>query len=121
MPQYQVRYITRNVSNFNKGWETLSNILENSQSTSNKKGLGYPKKSKTLSKKEIRRNIFYPTTRPKRNNNSKTIKIWVPKTNNSLIRNKYINTFLETIHKNENYILRGILNPIGFGFLRPNS
>ena len=31
----------------------------------------------------------------------KNIRVWVPKTNNSLIRKKYINNFLETVYKNK--------------------
>ena len=49
--------ITKNVSNFNKGRETLSKIIDSSQSVSSRKGLGYAKKSKAPPKKEIRRNI----------------------------------------------------------------
>ena len=38
--------ITKNISNFNKGRENLSRIIENSQPASNKKGLGYVKNSR---------------------------------------------------------------------------
>ena len=48
--------INKNISNFNKGRENLSKIIENSQSTSNKMGLGYkkiekPKKSEKFKNK----------------------------------------------------------------------
>ena len=103
--------ITRNVSNFNKGRENLSKIIETSQSVSNKKGQGYTKKSVAPPKiKQNERNISKPKStivQPKRDQNSKTIKIWVPKTNNSLIRNKYIKSFLENVHKSQNYLYKG--------------
>ena len=50
----------------------------------------------------------------------KTIRIWIPKTNNNLIRNKYIKSFMGTVHFNDNLFLKGTLNPIWFGFLRFN-
>ena len=103
--------ITKNVSNFNKGRENLSNIIENSQSTSNKRGLGYTQKHIAPFKHEQNRRKFSKPksniVEPKRKNEIKAIKIWVPKTNNSLIRNKYIKSFLENVHKSQNYIYKG--------------
>ena len=65
--------ITKNVSNFNKGRENLSNIIENSQSTSNKRGLGYTQKHIAPFKHEQnRRKTYIPKSnliRPKRNKN----------------------------------------------------
>ena len=42
---------------------------------------------------------------------SKTINIWVPKTNNKLIRKKYISSFIENVHNNENYIYKRDTKP----------
>ena len=42
---------------------------------------------------------------------SKTIQIWVPKTNNNLIRNQYINSFIDSVHKNKNFIFKGNSKP----------
>ena len=85
--------ITKNVSNFNKGRETLSKIIDSSQSISSRKELGYVNKTTAPPKKEIRRNVNPTTKQTKRNSYPKSIKVWVPKTNNSLIRKRYINTF----------------------------
>lgn len=46
----KLEHLTKNVSNFNKGRENLSKILENSKTISNKKGLGYDKTSNTIIK-----------------------------------------------------------------------
>ena len=102
--------ITKNVSNFNKGRETLSKIIDSSQSISSRKELGYVNKTTAPPKKEIRRNVN-PTKIHTKNPFSKSIKIWVPKTNNNLIRKKYINTFLETVHKNKDYIFNWDTEP----------
>ena len=103
--------ITRNVSNFNKGRENLSNIIKNSQSTSNKRGIGYSKKHIAPPKSNHNRRLV---SKPKsiiensrKKIDEKSIKIWVPKTNNNLIRNKYIKTFIEKVHKNQDYVYKG--------------
>ena len=104
--------ISKNVSNFNKGRENLFNIIENSQSVSNKKGLGYDKESKAPQKHENERRIdFRPSTTKPILKELKTIRLWVPKTNNSLIRKKYITSFIESVHKNKNYIYKGKTEP----------
>ena len=103
--------ITKNVSNFNKGRENLSNIIQNSQSTSNKRGLGFTQKyiapHRRIQNKKILSSPKSIRVNPKRNDRTNSIKIWVPKTNNSLIRNKYIKSFLENVHKSQNYIFKG--------------
>ena len=97
--------IFKNVSNFNKGRENLSSILENSQSSNNKSGLGF-KKQNNFAKSRI--NNIKKTVYP----NTKTIKIWIPKTNSVLIKNKHIKMFMETVHNNKNYIYKGNSEPL---------
>ena len=103
--------ITKNISKFNKGRENLSNIIENSQSTSNKRELGYTQKyiapHRRVQNKKILSSPKNNIVNPKRIDRTNSIKIWVPKTNNSLIRNKYIKSFLENVHKSQNYIYKG--------------
>ena len=41
----------------------------------------------------------------------KSIMIWVPKTNNNLIRKNYIKSFIMSVHKNENFIFKGNSKP----------
>ena len=99
--QTKFENISKNVSNFNKGRENLSKIIENSRPSSNKSGLGYKKKLKFSSneKKKID---------SKRINK---IEIWVPKTNNNLIRNKHIKSFMESVHNNKNYLYKRDTKP----------
>ena len=90
----------------------MFNIIENSQSVSNKKGLGYDKESKAPQKHDNKRRIdFRPSTTKLFLKELKTIRLWVPKTNNSLIRRKYITSFIESVHKNKNYIYKGKTEP----------
>ena len=118
--------ITQNVSNFNKGRENLTKIIESSQSISDKQGLGYNKqetkkhlgnkRKKKVQKTEAKKNLSLLYSKPKpvvkfQKKNVKTIKIWVPKTNNNLIRNKYIQQFMNTVHFNNNYIYKGDTGP----------
>ena len=42
---------------------------------------------------------------------TKIVKIWVPKTNNILIRNKYIKAFMDSVHNNKNYIYKKDTGP----------
>ena len=42
---------------------------------------------------------------------TKIVQIWVPKTNNILIRNKYIKTFMDSVHNNKNYIYKKDTEP----------
>ena len=42
---------------------------------------------------------------------TKIVKIWVPKTNNILIRNKYIKTFMDSVHNNKNCIYKKDTKP----------
>ena len=113
--QARLDNITKNVSNFNKGRENLSKILENSQSSSNKQGLGYKKESKIPNKKlnmniDIKQQILLKKPIKTKVEN-KVVKIRVPKTNNVLIRNKYIKTFMDNVHHNENYIYKKDTKP----------
>ena len=81
---------------------------------SSKKGLGYVKKSIAQSRIENKRRIDFKPTITKENSkrtNLKTIKIWIPKINNSLIRKRYINSFIKSVHKNINYIYKGNTEP----------
>ena len=118
--------ITQNVSNFNKGRENLTKIIESSQSISDKQGLGYNKhetkkhlrnkRKKKVQKTEAKKNLSLLYFKPKpvvkfQKRNVKTIKIWVPKTNNNLIRNKYIQQFMNNVHFNNNYIYKGDTGP----------
>ena len=109
--------ITKNVSNFNKGRENLSKILENSQSSSNKHGLGYKKESNiskiknTNSKRNIDSKQRLLRKPIKTKEETKIVQVWVPKTNNILIRNKYIKTFMDSVHNNKNYIYKKDTEP----------
>ena len=58
-----------------------------------------------------RRIDFRPSTTKPFLKELKTIRLWVPKTNNSLIRKKYITSFIESVHKNKNYIYKGKTEP----------
>ena len=116
--QARLDNITKNVSNFNKGRENLSKILENSQSSSSKHGLGYKKESKIPKKKNtnLKRNMDSKQQillkKPiKTKVETKVVKIWVPKTNNVLIRNQYIKTFMDNVHHNENFIYKKDTKP----------
>ena len=117
--------ITQNVSNFNKGRENLTKIFESSQSATNKHGLGYKKqdtkkhlgnkRKKKVQETKAKKNhsLLYSKPKPVVNfqkKNVKTIKIWVPKTNNNLIRNNYIQQFMNTVH--HNYIYKGDTGPV---------
>ena len=124
--QTKLDNITQNVSNFNKGRENLTKIIESSQSASNKQGLGYKKQEikkqpnnnrKKIQKAEDKKNLGSLYSKPKpvvkfQKKNTKTIKIWVPKTNNNLIRNKYIQQFMNSVHYNPNYVYKGDTGPV---------
>ena len=122
--------ITQNVSNINKGRENLTKIIESSQSATNKQGLGNKKqvvkkhlgnkrkrKNKVVQETEAKKNLSLLYSKPKpivkfQKKNVKTIKIWVPKTNNNLIRNKRIQIFLNSVHHNPNYIYKRDTGPV---------
>ena len=104
----------------------MTKIIESSQSISDKQGLGYNKHEtkkhlrnkmkKKVQKTEAKKNLSLLYSKPKpvvkfQKKNVKTIKIWVPKTNNNLIRNKYIQNFMNTLHLNINYVYKGDTRP----------
>ena len=67
----------------------------------------------TKAKKNLSSSYFKPKPIVKfQKKNAKTIKIWVPKTNNNLIRNKYIQHFMNTVHYNPNYVYKGDTGPV---------
>ena len=78
--------ITKNISNYNKVWENLSRIIENTQSVNNKNGLGYKKKVKNSQSSNLNKFKSDKTSTSSNRLVSKTINIWVPKTSNKLIR-----------------------------------
>jgi hypothetical protein len=99
--------ITNNVSKFNKGKQDLENLIKISKPSSNKNGIGFKNSSKQ--KEKVAKNLSYKKTKslPKSTFNTKIIKIWIPKTNNHLIRQKYINNYMENVVYNKNYIYKG--------------
>ena len=103
--------ITKNVSKFNKGRENLPRIVENSQSISNKHGLGYKKKVKKSQSSNLNKVKSNKTPTSLNRLVSNTISIWIPKTNNKLIRKKYISSFIEDVHNNKNYIYKRDTKP----------
>lgn len=107
--------LSQNVSKFNKGKESLNHLINTFKPAFDKNGLGF-KKSK-VSKPKRNYASLYTNFRKLKDNGSKkkiissTIRIWVPKTNNLLIRNKYIDKFLSEVHLNSNFIFKGSTKP----------
>ena len=104
------------MSKFNKGKQDLENLIKTSKPSGNRNGIGFKNSSKQ--KGNNAKNISYIKTRSfsKSKLNIKNMKIWIPKTNNNLIRQKHINNFVENVVYNKNYIHK-VPNLLGYGYL----
>lgn len=90
-------------------------MINTSKPALDKNDLGF-KKSKVSKPKRNYASLYTDFSRPKDNGNKKkiifkTIRIWVPKKNNILIRKKYIEIFLLEVHLNSNFSFKGSTKP----------
>jgi len=117
--------LSTNISKFNKGKENLSQLINSSKPSNNKKGLGFDKiKSKIPESKNTSlysnfhksgKKIQSITSKKKsyaqKFENQRSIKIWIPKSNYVLIRQKHINKFLIEVHLNKNFKFQNSTKP----------
>ena len=85
----------------------MENLIKASKPSGNRNGIVFKNTSKQ--KGNDAKNYSYKKTKtpPRSNINTKNMKIWIPKTNNNLIRQKHINNFLDNVVYNKNYVHKG--------------
>ena len=89
----------------------MDNFIKISKPSGNRNGLGFKHISKQKEKVVKKYSFIYQKAKkPLKSNitsNIKNIKIWIPKTNNNLIRQKHIDNFLNNVVYNKNYVCKG--------------
>ena len=84
----------------------MDNLIKFSKPPGNRNGLGFKKSLKHKNYSSLY-NRFKKSDTAEKMSNTKIIKIWIPKSNNKLIRQKHINNYLKNVVHNKNYSFKG--------------
>ena len=92
----------------------MENLIKTSKPSGYRNGIGFKNSPKQKANNIKKYSFIYEKTKNSKSN-VKNIKIWIPKTNNNLIRQKHINNFLENVVYNKNYIHK-VPNYLRYGY-----